>query len=106
MSTIAYSILDEKEAADFVQHLKALEAKIDIIQSRSFLTKEWYSREEVAEMKGYSINLVSTQPLLLPNFGVPHRLSQGKWGFHWKEVAEWLPKDYDQILAEYEGQEP
>lgn len=91
------------EVAAMAQELAALRQELRELREQIQPQKVWYTRAEVAAMKGVSKSALDHQTHLYPCFGQARRVG-GRERFHVDDVRAWLPKSDEQIEREFQSQ--
>ena len=60
------------------------------MEKKLSLTQLWYTRKEIAELKGIPYRSLLKNKLLQPNFGKPDAIISGRERFHQSTVKKWL----------------
>ena len=99
------------EGPELRERLEKIEQRLSHIEERIGTAPEkiWYSRKDLAELRGVALNTFYNQPELLPNYGVPDDTAiNGRW--HKDSVDAWMREPLDKwkhhwrMLSEEERQ--
>ncbi len=93
--------IESPEINRLSEKITALEEMIISLIHKVRPNQAWYTRAEVAALKGVSKNTLDQHPKYYPNFGQDHRFGGGRRGWRSIEVEPWLRKDDAQIDREY-----